>query len=91
MVGAGNIETCIIDLPTIRPQAPGYRQLTTQTNFGDAPFAADDFAFGAREGLLPVPDRQGETAYIAFDFELQWAADQGDEEFSTRAGAFAEA
>lgn len=72
-------------------EAPGYRQLTTQINFGDDPFAADDFAFGTREGLLPVPNRQGETAYIAFDFELQRAADQGDEEFSTRVRAFAEA
>ncbi|RYF16246.1 MAG: catechol 1,2-dioxygenase, partial [Oxalobacteraceae bacterium] len=40
-------------------EAPGYRQLTTQINFGDDPFAADDFAFGTREGLLPVPNRQG--------------------------------
>lgn len=65
-------------------EAPGYRQLTTQINFGDDPFAADDFAFGTREGLLPVPNRQGDTAYIAFDFELQRAADKKDEEFSSR-------
>ena len=49
-------------------EAPGYRHLTTQINFGDDPFAADDFAFGTREGLLPVPNRQGDTAHIAFDF-----------------------
>ncbi|CAN5301329.1 catechol 1,2-dioxygenase [soil metagenome] len=60
-------------------EAPGYRKLTTQINFGDDPFAADDFAFGTREGLLPVPNRQGDTAFIAFDFELQ-RADAADEE-----------
>ncbi|WP_313333882.1 dioxygenase, partial [Sphingobium yanoikuyae] len=49
-------------------EAPGYRRLTTQINFGDDPFAADDFAFGTREGLLPVPNRQGDSAHIAFDF-----------------------
>lgn len=70
-------------------EAPGYRKLTTQINFGDDPFAADDFAFGTREGLLPVPSRQGESAYIAFDFVLQravWASDQG---FSSRMRASA--
>lgn len=66
-------------------EAPGYRQLTTQINFGDDPFAADDFAFGTREGLLPVPNRQGDSAHIAFDFELQRAAEQDDETFSRRA------
>ncbi len=49
-------------------EAPGYRTLTTQINFGDDPFAADDFAFATRDGLLPVPSRQGDSAYIAFDF-----------------------
>jgi catechol 1,2-dioxygenase len=65
-------------------EAPGYRTLTTQINFGDDPFAADDFAFGTREGLLPVPNRQGETAYIAFDFHLQRADRQEDQGFSAR-------
>lgn len=65
-------------------EAPGYRQLTTQINFGDDPFAADDFAFGTREGLLPVPNRQGDSAYIGFDFQLQRAAVADDEAFSTR-------
>lgn len=65
-------------------EAPGYRTLTTQINFGDDPFAADDFAFGTREGLLPVPQRQGDTAYIAFDFHLQRAAGADDETFSSR-------
>lgn len=65
-------------------EAPGYRRLTTQINFGDDPFAADDFAFGTREGLLPVPNRQGDSAHIAFDFHLQRADDEGDEAFSTR-------
>lgn len=68
-------------------EAPGYRALTTQINFGDDPFAADDFAFGTRAGLLPVPNRQGESAYIAFDFELQRASSKSDEQFSTRARA----
>jgi len=65
-------------------EAPGYRRLTTQINFGDDPFAADDFAFGTREGLLPVPNRQGDSAHIAFDFHRQRADEQGDEAFSTR-------
>jgi len=72
-------------------EAPGYRALTTQINFGDDPFAADDFAFGTREGLLPLPQRQGDTAYIAFDFHLQRAADTTDEAFSSRERAVAEA
>jgi len=65
-------------------EAPGYRQLTTQINFGDDPFAADDFAFGTREGLLPVPNRQGDTAHINFDFELQRASSNADESLSSR-------
>lgn len=68
-------------------EAPGYRQLTTQINFGDDPFARDDFAFGTREGLLPVPMRQGDSASISFDFELQRAASAQDEQFSSRARA----
>ncbi|WP_313809645.1 dioxygenase [Sphingobium sp.] len=70
-------------------EAPGYRTLTTQINFGDDPFAADDFAFATREGLLPVPNRQGDAAAIAFDFELQKADVASDEGFSTRARAAA--
>lgn len=70
-------------------EAPGYRTLTTQINFGDDPFAADDFAFGTREGLLPVPNRQGDTAYIAFDFALQKADAETDEAFSARTRAAA--
>ncbi|HZU63581.1 MAG TPA: dioxygenase [Novosphingobium sp.] len=70
-------------------EAPGYRQLTTQINFGDDPFAADDFAFGTREGLLPVPSRQGDAAFIGFDFHLQRAAQPADEHFSTRQRALA--
>jgi catechol 1,2-dioxygenase len=66
-------------------EAPGYRQLTTQINFGDDPFAADDFAFGTREGLLPVPNRQGDSAHIAFDFHLQKAEAADDEALSNRA------
>ncbi|MCW1384089.1 catechol 1,2-dioxygenase [Novosphingobium sp. KCTC 2891] len=70
-------------------EAPGYRRLTTQINFGDDPFAKDDFAFGTREGLLPVPVRAGDDATIAFDFVLQRAADAEDEHFSTRRRAAA--
>jgi catechol 1,2-dioxygenase len=65
-------------------EAPGYRTLTTQINFGDDPFAADDFAFGTREGLLPVPSHQGGSAYIAFDFQMQRARAKTDEDFSLR-------
>ncbi|MDO6415310.1 dioxygenase [Sphingomonas sp. BIUV-7] len=65
-------------------EAPGYRHLTTQINFGDDPFAADDFAFGTREGLLPVPNRQGDSAYIAFDFRLQRAEDRHEQQISSR-------
>ncbi|WP_176595174.1 MULTISPECIES: dioxygenase [Sphingobium] len=72
-------------------EAPGYRTLTTQINFGDDPFAADDFAFGTRQGLLPVPSRQGDSATIAFDFQLQRAASEGDEGFSSRIRAEAKA
>lgn len=71
-------------------EAPGYRTLTTQINFGDDPFAADDFAFGTREGLLPVPNRQGDAAYIAFDFSLQRAETPVDQGFSARVRASAE-
>ncbi|MCK1380183.1 catechol 1,2-dioxygenase, partial [Bradyrhizobium sp. 24] len=60
-------------------EAPGYRKLTTQINFGDDPHAADDFAFATRDGLLPMPQRQGDSAYINFDFQLQRASDGADE------------
>jgi catechol 1,2-dioxygenase len=72
-------------------EAPGYRTLTTQINFGDDPFAADDFAFGTREGLLPVPNRQGDTAFINFDFHMQRAIEKSDEGFSTRVRAAVDA
>jgi catechol 1,2-dioxygenase len=65
-------------------EAPGYRKLTTQINFGDDPHAADDFAFATRDGLLPVPQRQGDSAYINFDFQLQRAVDGADEHLSSR-------
>ncbi|HUD28426.1 MAG TPA: dioxygenase [Novosphingobium sp.] len=71
-------------------EAPGYRTLTTQINFGDDPFANDDFAFATRAGLLPVPNRQGDSAYIQFDFQLQRAADASDEGFTSRSRAAVE-
>lgn len=70
-------------------EAPGYRTLTTQINFGDDPFAADDFAFGTREGLLPVPNRQGNSAHIVFDFVLQRADETSGQGFSARVRASA--
>jgi catechol 1,2-dioxygenase len=51
-------------------EAPNHRTLTTQLNFGDDPLAHDDFAFGTRKGLLPIPDRSGDGAHISFDFVL---------------------
>ena len=65
-------------------ESPGYRTLTTQINFGDDPHAHDDFAFGTREGLLPVPDRSAGNPTIHFDFQLQRARSNVDEAFSSR-------
>ncbi len=65
-------------------EASNYRTLTTQINFGDDPHAHDDFAFGTREGLLPVPDRSGGNPEIVFDFQLQRAQSSSDEGFSER-------
>jgi len=70
-------------------EAPGYRTLTTQINFGDDPRARDDFAFGTREGLLPVPDRSGGNPDIQFDFQLQRAQSGADQGFSARPRATA--
>lgn len=70
-------------------EAPGYRTLTTQINFGDDPHAHDDFAFGTREGLLPVPDRSNGNSEIQFDFKLQRATSDDDQSFSKRARASA--
>ena len=39
---------------------------------------------GSGGGLLPIPQRQGDTAYINFDFQLQRAAADADEHFSSR-------
>ena len=65
-------------------EAPGYRTLTTQINFGDDPFAAADFAFGTRDGLLPMPDRRRDAAHVKFDFQLQRARSPEEERFSAR-------
>jgi len=65
-------------------EAPGYRTLTTQINFGDDPLAADDFAFATREGLLPMPNRGADSVCLSFDFALQRAKSTGDEAFSSR-------
>jgi len=58
--------------------------LTTQINFGDDPLARSDFAFGTRDGLLPVPDRSGGDPHVEFDFELQKSRSSDDEKFSAR-------
>jgi len=65
-------------------EAPGYRTLTTQINFGDDPLAETDFAFGTREGLLPIPNRQGDRVHVGFDFVLQKSRTEEDEAFSDR-------
>lgn len=65
-------------------EAPGYRTLTTQINFGDDPLAETDFAFGTREGLLPIPNRQGDRVHVSFDFVLQKSRTEEDEAFSNR-------
>lgn len=65
-------------------EAPGYRTLTTQINFGDDPLAESDFAFGTREGLLPIPNRQGGRVHVGFDFMLQKAKLADDQVFSAR-------
>ena len=65
-------------------EASGFRALTTQINFGDDPLAESDFAFGTREGLLPVPTRHGEHVHVDFDFELQRSQTPEDEQFSAR-------
>lgn len=65
-------------------EAPGYRTLTTQINFGDDPLAESDFAFATRQGLLPIPNRQGDRVHVGFDFELQKAKSGDDEAFSAR-------
>ena len=70
-------------------EAPGFRTLTTQINFGDDPLAHDDFAFGTREGLLPVPDRSGNVARVVFDFQLVAAATEAESGFSARPRAAA--
>ncbi len=70
-------------------EAPGYRTLTTQINFGDDPHAHDDFAFGTREGLVPVPDRSSGQPVIPFDFQLQRAQSTDDQRLSSRVRASA--
>ena len=56
---------------------------------GSAAACADDFAFGTREGLLPVPIRQGDSALVAFDFVMQRAEGKAAEGFSARTRATA--
>lgn len=65
-------------------RAPGFRALTTQINIADDPLCYDDFAFATREGLVPPINREDGTAFVAFDFELQSAADGSEEILSAR-------
>jgi catechol 1,2-dioxygenase len=63
-------------------EAPGFRTLTTQINFGDDPFAADDFAFGTRRPAAG-PQPQGDTAY-RLRFRASARARQGGRELHPR-------
>ena len=72
--------------------APGYRHLTTQINLAGDKYLWDDFAYATRDGLV------GELAFredgargvaercaeLRFDFQLQKAADNKDEQRSHR-------
>lgn len=65
-------------------RAPGQRALTTQINIADDPLVNDDFAFATREGLIPPIVRSTDGAAIAFDFHLQPADTDADEQLSQR-------
>ncbi len=70
-------------------RAPGQRALTTQINIADDPLVNDDFAFATREGLIPPIQRSTDGATIGFDFHLQPADNEADEQLSKRARAMA--
>lgn len=70
-------------------RAPGQRALTTQINIADDPLVNDDFAFATRDGLIPPIARSANGASIYFDFHLQPANDEADEQLSVRARAMA--
>ncbi len=66
-------------------RAPGQRALTTQINIADDPLVNDDFAFATRDGLIPPIMRSADGAAIQFDFHLQRAESEADEQLSDRA------
>jgi catechol 1,2-dioxygenase len=81
--------------------ADDHRHLTTQINIDDDPYLRDDFAYATREELIP-PVRhvehsdlgarygvEGPCAEIEFDFVLHPAADEAEEDASTRQRAAA--
>ncbi len=70
-------------------RAPSQRALTTQINIADDPLVNDDFAFATRAGLIPPIARSADGASIAFDFHLQSADDESDEQLSRRTRATA--
>jgi hypothetical protein len=72
-----------------RDKQPGHYALTTRIIFGADSFAGDDFAFAVREGLLPVPSRQADSACIGVDLEIQNVKSEADESFASRAHAIA--
>jgi len=81
--------------------ADGHRHLTTQINIDGDPYLRDDFAYATREELIPAVSLVKESnlgakygvagafTEIEFDFVLQIASTQADEESSTRLRAAA--
>lgn len=76
--------------------APGFRHLTTQINLSGDKYLWDDFAYATREGLVGevrfVDDQQAATnrgvhgrfAELDFDFQLQPAHDEVEQQRSAR-------
>jgi hypothetical protein len=81
--------------------AHGYRHLTTQINIEGDPYLHDDFAYATRDELIPPINHVGDSnlganygvdgafAEIKFDFTMHKAADEAEEEASTRLRAAA--
>ncbi|XBT42012.1 catechol 1,2-dioxygenase [Pseudomonas viridiflava] len=65
--------------------APGYRHLTTQINLAGDAYLWDDFAHATRDGLVGEVERlEGGVARVVFNFCLQPAAHEDDEQRSQR-------
>jgi catechol 1,2-dioxygenase len=79
----------------------GHRHLTTQINIEGDPYLHDNFAYATRDNLIPPVTHvqsselgakfgvEGPFAEIAFDFVLQSAASESDEDLSSRVRATA--